>query len=268
MWGNIPVDDPGATESLAIEDPAAFAAQVFRQMLEQRGIVIYGRTKTKHTELATLSTFTITASAPANGGGGDLPSRPPALPMTLVLANYESQPLSQDLRVINKVSQNLHAELMLRLLGREKGTAGTVQAGLEVERAFLTQAGIPADQFVFFDGSGLSRQNLVTPHAIILLLKYVDSQVWGSKFIDTLPVSGVDGSLTDRLRNTPAQGRVQAKTGSLGHVNTLSGYLTTLNGDRVAFSIMINNHNLQNRRATEVMDQIVNTVVAYGAKKH
>ncbi len=268
MWGNIPVDDPGATESLAIEDPAAFAAQVFRQMLEQRGIVIYGRTKTKHTELATLSTFTITASAPANGGGGDLPSRPPALPMTLVLANYQSEPLSQDLRVINKVSQNLHAELMLRLLGREKGTAGTVQAGLEVERAFLTQAGIPTDQFVFFDGSGLSRQNLVTPHAIVLLLKYIDSQVWGPKFIDTLPVGGVDGSLADRLRNSPAQGRVQAKTGSLGHVNTLSGYLTTLNGDRVAFSIMINNHNLQNRRATDVMDQIVNTVVAYGAKKH
>ena len=78
----------------------------------------------------------------------------------------------------------------------------------------------------------------------------------------------MDGSLADRLRNSPAQGRVQAKTGSLGHVNTLSGYLTTLNGDRVAFSIMINNHNLQNRRATDVMDQIVNTVVAYGAKKH
>jgi serine-type D-Ala-D-Ala carboxypeptidase/endopeptidase (penicillin-binding protein 4) len=241
---------------------------VFRQMLEQRGVVVYGRTRTKHTELATLSTFTVTASAPANGGGGDLPSRPPAVPMTLVLANHESQPLSQDLRVINKVSQNLHAELMLRLLGREKGTAGTVQAGLEVERAFLTQAGIPADEFVFFDGSGLSRQNLVTPHAIVLLLKYVDSQTWGSKFIETLPVGGVDGSLSDRLKNTPAQGRVQAKTGSLGHVNTLSGYLTTLNGDRVVFSIMINNHNLQNRRATEVMDQIVDTVVTYGTKKH
>ncbi len=69
MLGNIPVDDPGANEALAIEDPAEFAAQVFRQMLEQRGIVVYGRTKTKHTELATLSTFTITASAPANGGG-------------------------------------------------------------------------------------------------------------------------------------------------------------------------------------------------------
>ncbi len=268
MWGNIPVDDPGATESLAIEDPAAFAAIVFRQLLEQRGVVVYGRTRTKHTELATLSTFTVTASAPANGGGGDLPVRPPALPMTLVLASYESQPLSQDLRVINKVSQNLHAELMLRLLGREKGTAGTVQAGLEVVRAFLTQAGVPGDQFIFFDGSGLSRQNLVTPRATVLLLKYVNTQPWGPKFVDTLPVGGVDGSLADRFKDSLAQGRVQGKTGSLGHVNTLSGYLTTVNGDRVVFSIMANNHNLQNRRATDVMDQIVNAVAAYGAKKH
>lgn len=267
IWGNIPIDDPGATEALAIEDPAAFAAKVFRQLLEERGVAVYGRTKTKHTELASLSTFTVTASAPANGGGGDLPVRPPAVPMTLVLASHESPPLSQDLQVINKVSQNLHAELMLRLLGREKGTGGTVQAGLEVVRAFATQAGVPPDQFVFFDGSGLSRQNLVTPHALVLLLKYVDAQVWGPKFIDTLPVGGVDGSLSDRLKDSPAQGRVQAKTGSLGHVNTLSGYLTTANGDRVVFSIMANNHNLQNRRATDVIDQIVNAVVSYGAKK-
>ena len=237
-------------------------------MLEQRGVVVYGRTRTKHTELATLSTFTVTASAPANGGGGDLPVRPPALPMTLVLASYESQPLSQDLRVINKVSQNLHAELMLRLLGREKGTAGTVQAGLEVERAFLTQAGVPARPVHVFRWIRISRQNLVTPRATVLLLKYIDSQPWGPKFVDTLPVGGVDGSLADRFKDSLAQGRVQGKTGSLGHVNTLSGYLTTVNGDRVVFSIMLNNHNLQNRRATDVMDQIVNAVAAYGAKKH
>ncbi len=268
MWGNIPIDDPGATEALAIEDPAAFAAKVFRQMLEQRGVVIYGRTRTKHTELASLSTFTVTASAPANGGGGDVQSRPPAVPMTLVLASYESQPLAEDLRVINKVSQNLHAELMLRLLGREKGTGGTVQAGLEVVRGFLTQAGISPDQFVFYDGSGLSRQNLVTPHAIVLLLKYADSQVWGPKFIDTLPVAGVDGSLAGRMKDSPAQGRVQGKTGALGHVSTLSGYLTTLSGDRVVFSIMANNFNVQSKRSTESIDQIVNAIVTYGAKKH
>src|SRR2546425_4269476 len=128
LWGNMPLDDAGADEALAIEDPAEFAASVFRQLLESRGIAVYGKQRTRHTELASLSTFTITASAPARGG--DAPSR--ALQsQPLVLASYQSKPLIEDLRVINKVSQNLHAEILLRLLGREKGTAGTVEGGLE-----------------------------------------------------------------------------------------------------------------------------------------
>ncbi|HET9695950.1 MAG TPA: D-alanyl-D-alanine carboxypeptidase/D-alanyl-D-alanine-endopeptidase [Terriglobales bacterium] len=267
LFGNIPVDDAGASEALAIEDPAAFAAQVFRGMLEKRGVVVYGHPKTKHTELATLSTFSITTTAPAAGGDGESRPKPPNPDTRTVLANYESQPLMQDLKVINKVSQNLHAELMLRLLGREKGNGGTIEAGLEVVRSFLLQAGIHSDEYVFFDGSGLSRQNLVTPHAITRLLSYADSQPWGPKFEDTLPVAGLDGSLSERLRGTSGQGRVQAKTGSLGHVNSLSGYATTLSGDRVAFSIMSNNHNLPSKRALETIDKIVTTIVEEGGKK-
>src|SRR2546426_2811478 len=115
LWGNMPLDDAGADEALAIEDPAEFAASLFRQLLDTRGIAVYGRQRTRHTDLARLSTFTITASAPARGG--DEPSR--ALQsQPLVLASYQSKPLIEDLRVINKVSQNLHAEILLRLLGR------------------------------------------------------------------------------------------------------------------------------------------------------
>jgi D-alanyl-D-alanine carboxypeptidase/D-alanyl-D-alanine-endopeptidase (penicillin-binding protein 4) len=268
LFGNIPVDDTGANEALAIEDPAEFAAKVFRSMLEKRGVVVYGQPRTKHTELATLSTFSVTTVAPA-GGGGDAESkpRPPNPDSRTVLASYESQGLAQDLKVINKVSQNLHAELMLRLLGREKGNGGTIEAGLEVLRSFLLQAGVHPDEYVFFDGSGLSRQNLVTPHAMVRLLKYADTQPWGSKFLDTLPVAGLDGSLSERFRGSAPQGRVQAKTGSLGHVNSLSGYATTLSGDRVAFAIMSNNHNLPNKRALETLDQIVNEIVEEGGKK-
>src|SRR3989475_3389526 len=164
LWGNMPLDDAGADEALAIEDPAEFAASLLRQLLETRGIAVYGRQRTRHTDLASLSTFTITASAPARGG--DAPSR--ALQsQPLVLASYQSKPLIEDLRVINKVSQNLHAEILLRLLGREKGTAGTVEGGLEVLRGFLNKAGVPGDQYVFYDGSGLSRQNLATPHSVV-----------------------------------------------------------------------------------------------------
>lgn len=266
LFGNIPVDDAGANEALAIEDPAQFAADVFRSALERRGVVVYGKPTTKHTELATLSTFSVTTIAPAGGGDAELKTRPPKPDTRTVLASYSSQPLADDLKVINKVSQNLHAELMLRLLGREKGNGGTIESGLEVVRGFLLQAGVHPDEYVFYDGSGLSRENLVTPHAVVQLLRYDDTQPWGPKFEDTLPVAGLDGSLSERFRGTDAQGRVQAKTGSLGHVNSLSGYATTLSGDRVAFSILSNNHTLPSKRALDTIDQIVTIIVQEGTK--
>jgi D-alanyl-D-alanine carboxypeptidase/D-alanyl-D-alanine-endopeptidase (penicillin-binding protein 4) len=260
LWGNMPLDDAGANEALAIEDPAEFAAVLFRQLLETRGIVVYGRQRTRHTELASLSTFTVTATAPARGG--DEPSR--ALQnQPLVLASYQSKPLIDDVRVINKVSQNLHAEILLRLLGREKGTAGTVEGGLEVLRGFLNRAGVPADQYLFYDGSGLSRQNLVTPHAVVQLLRYAASQPWAASFRDTLPVAGVDGSLSERFKNL-AQGRVYGKTGSLGGVKALSGYTTTDSGEQVAFSILSNNFNLPDKRVTDSIDSIVGAILDDG----
>ncbi len=201
FWGNIPQDDPGFGEALAIEDPADFTARLFRQLLEERGVTIYGRARTHHTELASTQTFSVTSIA---SGGGD--STRPTVPAPLVLASYQSQPVAQDLRVINKVSQNLHAELMLRLLGKEKGTSGSIEGGLEVLRGFLVNAGIKPDQFAFYDGSGLSREDLVTPDAVVTLLRYCHQQPWGQLYQDTLPVAGVDGSLSERFRNTPAAG--------------------------------------------------------------
>ncbi len=259
LWGNMPLDDPGASQALAIEDPAEFAAVLFRQLLERRGIIVYGRQRTRHTELATLSTFTATALAPSHGGSGEV-SRPFKNP-PLVLASYESKPLLEDVRVINKVSQNLHAEILLRLLGRERGNGGTIEGGLEVLRQFLTQAGISNDQYVFYDGSGLSRQNLVTPHAITQILRYCSTQPWGASYKATLPVSGVDGSLSDRLTSPRLKNRVLAKTGSLGGVKNLSGYATTDAGQTVVFSILSNNFNLPTKRVTDTIDQIVQAIV-------
>jgi D-alanyl-D-alanine carboxypeptidase/D-alanyl-D-alanine-endopeptidase (penicillin-binding protein 4) len=259
LWGNIPADDHGANEALAIEDPAEFAAQLFRSLLHRRGVVIYGRARARHNELANVSTFSVIAVAPARGG--EERSLPRA-PSPLVLATYQSLPLREDLKVINKVSQNLHAELLLRLLGREKGTAPTFEGGLEVVRGFLLQAGITNDEFAFFDGSGLSRQNLVTPEAVVKLLHYISQQPWGPQFLETLPVAGVDGSLAERFKMTPAEGRVRAKTGSLGHVNALSGYATTVSGEPVVFCIFANNHNLPTRRALETVDKIVDAIVS------
>ena len=271
LWGEMPVDDKGANEALAIEDSAAFAAQLFRTLLEKRGITVYGRERARHTELASLSTFSVTATAhlaepPDRGGeGGSLPRPQPS--RTLVLATYDSKSLIEDVRVVNKVSQNLHAEILLRLLGREKGTSGTVAGGLEVVRGFLTQAGVPADQYVFYDGSGLSRQNLVSPHAVVMLLRFAAKQPWGEQFRSTLPVAGVDGSLADRFKGSSVQGRAFAKTGSLGGVKTLSGYVTTDKGESIVFSILTNNFNTAPKKVTDAMDRIIETIVEDDRRK-
>jgi D-alanyl-D-alanine carboxypeptidase/D-alanyl-D-alanine-endopeptidase (penicillin-binding protein 4) len=267
LWGNLPLDDPGATEALAIEEPAAFAAGLFQQLLEKRGIAVYGHERTHHTELASISTFTATAFAPSHGGSEDTgrPLSPPIrTDQPIVLASYESKPLVDDLRVINKVSQNLHAEILLRLLGRERGNAGTVQGGLDVMRQFLTQAGIASDQYVFYDGSGLSRQNMATPHAIVQLLRYASAQPWGATYKSTLPIAGVDGTLAERMKNPRVEKRVLAKTGSHSSIKTLSGYATTDSGQAIVFSIMSNNLNLPAKRVTDTIDGIVEAIVEDG----
>jgi D-alanyl-D-alanine carboxypeptidase/D-alanyl-D-alanine-endopeptidase (penicillin-binding protein 4) len=264
LWGNMPLDDAGANEALAIEDPAEFAATLFRQLLESRGIAVYGQQKARHAELASLSTFTVTAIAPSRGG--DEPARS-LTTQPLVLASYQSKSLIEDVRVINKVSQNLHAEILLRLLGREKGTSGTIEGGLEVLQGFLNKAGVAKEEYVFYDGSGLSRQNLVTPHAVVQLLSFAAAQPWGKTYRDTFPLAGVDGSLSERFKNVSVQGRVYGKTGSLGGVKTLSGYATTDRGNEVAFSILSNNSNVPTKRVIETIDSIMGAILADGPKK-
>ena len=258
LWGTMPMDDAGANEGLAMEDPAEFAASLFRHLLEVRGIAIYGKQRTRHTELASLSTFTTIVVA-SSRGGDEHSLTSPAGP--LVLAEYQSPPLSEDIQIINKVSQNLHAEILLRLLGREKGTGGTVQAGLEVLRGFLNNAGISSDDYAFYDGSGLSRENLVTPHALVELLRYASTQPWGKEFHDSLPAAGVDGSLADRCKDLDPAAHVYAKTGSLDGVKTLSGYAVTAKGEQVAFSILTNNLSLPGKQVNDVIDRVIEAAV-------
>jgi len=126
---------------------------------------------------------------------------------------------------------------------------------------------VPSEQYVFYDGSGLSRQNLVTPHAVTQLLRYAVAQPWGPSFRETLPVAGTDGSLADRLKNLDPRARVYGKTGSLGGVKTLSGYATTVRGRQIAFSILSNNLNLPAKRVNDTIDSIVEAIVNDVGKK-
>jgi D-alanyl-D-alanine carboxypeptidase/D-alanyl-D-alanine-endopeptidase (penicillin-binding protein 4) len=250
--GTIPLGDAGESEQLAIDDPALFAAEALKAQLEKRGVKILGHARALHHDLR------------------EAPNIPATEPGRQVLASYDSLPFFEDLRVINKVSQNLHAELALRLMGKVRGGDGSLESGLGVEEQFLMQAGITPQEYSLHDGSGLSRQDLVAPAAMVKLLRYAAAQPWAAQFQQTLPVAGVDGSLNDRFKNSPAAGHVQAKTGGMDHVKSLSGYATTLSGERIAFSILLNNYSMTDEEAHAAIDQIVNAIVGMsgtGGKK-
>jgi serine-type D-Ala-D-Ala carboxypeptidase/endopeptidase (penicillin-binding protein 4) len=277
LWGSLPLGDSGMKEPMSIEDPADFVAQLFRTMLERRGITIRGKTRARHGEGAQFFDQQIPhpLSAPAAGAAASSavnppvpqaaqPQEPPDLnpaSSTKILAEHISGPLVDDIRVINKTSENLHAELALRLAGKLRGDGGSFEGGIAAVKQFLLQAGLKEDEFTFLDGSGLSRRDLVTPAATVQLLIYASRQPWGAAFEESLPVSGVDGSLSERFQKTPAVGMVHAKTGSLSHVNALSGYGQTQAGKRFVFSIFCNNHNLLASKALGAIDAVVRTVV-------
>lgn len=257
FWGTVPLDDTSDGEALAIEDPADYAAQAFRSMLEKRGITIAGRARPHHIEPAALPLIVAEAGTP---GGGSSPVVNATSPRT-VLASRESEPLIEDVRVINKISQNLHAEVALRLLAVANGKAANMEAALEAQKAVLARAGIAADEVAFYDGSGLSRQTLVTPRAVVKLLQFAAAQPWGAQFRDGLPISGTDGTLAKRLTSAKVAGKVFAKTGSFSHTNSLAGYATTATGKNIIFSIAANHHRLTGRGAMSIIDKMVEALV-------
>jgi len=181
------------------------------------------------------------------------------------LAVHQSVTVAEDVVVTNKLSQNLHAELLLHQLGvafSDDQDGGSTVQGLRVVRQFLLNSGIDKDDFVFFDGSGLSGHDLVTPRATARLLQYASGQPWFADWKSSLPVGGVDGSLEERFAKAPLKGKVFAKTGTLGEARALSGYLECASGKTVIFSIMVGNHLPQTHADRDVMDRIVAAIAA------
>jgi serine-type D-Ala-D-Ala carboxypeptidase/endopeptidase (penicillin-binding protein 4) len=259
LRGSIPVGHAPVKLDFAMIDPAEVAARTLKQTLENAGVHVTGETRVRHaappqpfdaTSLAAQSKTDV----PLNPGG--LSSEMTKIVNTLVLAEHISPALLESIRVTNKVSQNLHAELFLRTVGREKASVGSTDAGIWVEQDFLKTAGIADGDVVLSDGSGLSRDDLVTPRAVVQLLRYVSRQPWGADYISTFPIAGVDGTLENRLKGTAASGRILAKTGSLEHVRAMSGYATTLRGEHLIFTIFGNNNPSHGHDATAAMDAI------------
>jgi D-alanyl-D-alanine carboxypeptidase/D-alanyl-D-alanine-endopeptidase (penicillin-binding protein 4) len=155
---------------------------------------------------------------------------------------HEGEPLVRLVEEINKESQNLHTELLLRRLGLRVLGEGTGEKGHEAVEQFLDRLSAPRSGWGLEDGSGLSHTNLVTPRGLCALLVAMDRHPRGAAFRSSLPVAGVDGTLEERLRGTAAEGRVAAKTGTLQGVGALAGYVNTVGGDRLAFVLLVNNH--------------------------
>jgi D-alanyl-D-alanine carboxypeptidase/D-alanyl-D-alanine-endopeptidase (penicillin-binding protein 4) len=198
---------------VTMEEPQLYAAQLFRDLLAARGIQVKGAIRHARSPDAAVE-----------------------------LAAHQSIPLAEILPLLNKPSDNLIAEMLLKEIGFAVRKSGDATAGSEVLEAWLKEIGIENGGIRVNDGSGLSRLDLVTSRAVSDLLLWVDQQPWREWFIRSLPVAGVDGTLRSRLRGTPAEKNLMAKTGSLSHVTALGGYVTGRGGQRYVVSILINNY--------------------------
>ncbi len=242
--GTIDRGAAGVHEQLSVENPPLYAATLLREMLEYRGFTITGGT-TLASELDAKIDYSETDR----------------------LCSYESPPLSEIVRVINKRSQNFYSEQVLRTLGRVSFGKASWESGILAEKNYLNSLGIDADGMTLHDGSGLSRMNLVSPSQLVSMLRTMNRQTSiFPAFDSSLPVMGVDGSLSERLKGSRAVGIVHAKTGFLTGESCLSGYLRTKDDELFAFSFMMNNYTVPTREINDLQDQIVLALVNFSRK--
>ena len=224
----------GTTLELAVDDPARYAAFALRASLRRRGIQVDG-------DIAARHRGPLDEDAAVEG---------------IELARRVSPPLAETLKVIDKASRNLQAEIVLREVSKARGRQGTRKGGIEELKAFLAEIGVPSADYNFEDGSGLSRLNLTTPETVTRLLRHMHRDAHREQWMDLLPVGGEDGSLAFRYRDLK-EGRVLAKTGTIEHVGALSGYIETGRGRWLAFSVMVNNANARASEIRRFIDKLV-----------
>lgn len=228
LSGSLGLEAEPATYRLGLDDPAHRAAWRFAQMLEARGVVVTGTFEARYRPLSA-------ADDPQERGGA-----PAAItPREEMIAQLAPEALVADVITINKLSQNLHAELMLRRVGKLAGSGSVADAQVALAD-MMGDAGLPEDAFVLADGSGMSSYNRLSPRSTAKLLVWAARQTWGAQWRETLPVGGVDGTLTRRFGDTPLSGRIFAKTGSLNASRALSGYVVAGSGEMLAFSAFAN----------------------------
>lgn len=230
ITGEMPQNAEPELGASAIPDPEAYFLDLARMELMRQGIAVEQKQKS--------ATDT-------------------SLSRMVTLASVDSPPLAELVKTMNKDSNNLYAELLLRLLGTPHTplTTPSDQLGIQTITKFLAKTGITSDRLLIADGSGLSRHNLITPMVIVKLLQFMANN---SVFRDSLAIAGVDGTLANRFQNPLTQGNLIAKTGTISGVAALSGYVIPANYAQLAFSIMINNGNQPNKELRTYVDAIAN----------
>lgn len=249
LAGEITQDTPPQTLRLGVDRPAHFAAERLKAALRDAGTQVHGQLRSR----------TLPPTYPVAGENAEtialcIPEPVVHKPLdSTIIAQLAPPNWQAMLRDINKLSQNLYAEMMLRQIGRLCG-AGTTEDGLEQIDALMNETNAPADSYSLFDGSGMSIYNRVSPRALNALLVYAARQEWGTDWRQTFPIAGVDGGLERRFLGTALEGRLFAKTGTLKGVNALSGYMIARSGRTLAFSIIANDRPLSVRSGRPYMD--------------
>ena len=233
VTGEVPRDTVNIEANVAVREPVRYFVTNLREALRESGIAVDGP-----------------ALVAGDREEDDVTIARRAAP----IFTYHSPPMREIVPAFMKPSQNQIAEMLLKTLGRELRGVGSAAAGTEAVDSLLGVWGLPSNQLLMADGSGLSRYNYLTPDLLMALLEHMTRspnwEVWRS----SLPIAGVDGTLRNRMRETAADGNVRAKTGTLSNVRALSGYVTTADGERLAFSMIVNNHALTARDADRLVD--------------
>lgn len=265
ITGTIPLEDKGYTGGIGISHPGLLFVYLLRTSLAQKGVVITGKSR-----------MTGETSQPALLTGTPVAGSTSATPFQNEIATLQSPPFSVIASQTLKPSQNLYTELILRTLGKVAPPPATAttsnlgqtseELGIEAVKSFLKTVGIQPDALNLDDGSGLSRNDMITAEASVQLLTFMSKHRYASVFRDALPIGGVDGTLRNRFRSTPAENNVRAKTGSLSSAASLGGYVTTAAGEKLAFSIMVNNYPREVEPRSLCIDPIAILLASYAGK--
>jgi D-alanyl-D-alanine carboxypeptidase/D-alanyl-D-alanine-endopeptidase (penicillin-binding protein 4) len=233
LSGSIALGAAPTALAVSVDNPTQFFANAFRAALIANGIDVRG-------------------PAVDIDDVADMPTR------NAPIVTYQSPPLSTLAVRLMKISQNLYAESFLRTLAAAPGTVPTAAAGWSIARTILEGWGVQPGALIQRDGSGLTRYDFVTPEALVAILAHVykDARLRGP-FEASLPIAGRDGTLTNRMKGTPAEGNARAKTGSMTAVRGTSGYVTSADGEPLVFSILVNGYDSPGSTITANEDAII-----------